>query len=62
MSTKSDKSKGKPDPQKMAALRSLPLEIKQKITGEEAEAFLHNEVLPDSLIEKLKDYIVIENE
>ena len=49
---------GKPDPQRMRILRALPLQIKDKITGEEAQAFLYNEVLPVSLLEKLKDYIV----
>lgn len=44
----------------MAVLRTLPIEIKQKITGEEAQAFLYNEELPDSLMEKLKDYLVPE--
>lgn len=47
----------KPDPQRVAVLRSLPLEIKEQITGEEAEAFMYNKELPDSLLEKLKDYI-----
>ncbi len=47
----------KPDPQRMAVLRALPLEIKQQITGEEAQAFLYNEELPESLLEKLKDYL-----
>ena len=47
----------KPDPQRVAVLRSLPLEIKQQITGDEAEAFMYNRELPDSLLEKLKDYI-----
>lgn len=49
-----------PDPERMAILRSLPVEIKQQITGEEAAAFLHKEELPDSLMEKLKDYILPE--
>jgi hypothetical protein len=49
--------KEKPDPQRMAILRSLPLEIKEQISGEEAQAFLYNEELPDSLMEKLKDYL-----
>ena len=49
--------KEKPDPQRMAILRSLPMEIKEQITGEEAQAFLYNEELPDSLMEKLKDYL-----
>jgi len=52
-----DHRKGKPDPARMAALRSLPLEIKQQITGEEARAFLYNEELPESLLVKLKDYL-----
>ena len=52
--------KDKPDPQRMAVLRSLPLEIKQQITGEEAQAFLYKEELPASLLEKLKDYLVDE--
>ena len=47
----------KPNPQRMAVLRSLPLEIKQQINGEEAQAFLYNEELPESLMEKLKDYL-----
>ena len=48
--------KEKPDPQRMAVLRALPLEIKQLITGEEAQAFIYKEELPESLLEKLKDY------
>jgi len=52
---------GKPDPARMAILRSLPVEIKQQITGKEAQAFLYKEELPDSLLEKLKDYIVPED-
>jgi len=50
--------KRKPDPGKMQALRSLPLEVKQSLTKEEADAFLYDEVWPDSLLEKLKDYLV----
>lgn len=52
-----DKPKEKPDPQRVAVLRTLPLEIKQQITGEEAEAFMYNRELPESLLEKLKDYL-----
>ena len=47
----------KPDPRRVAVLRSLPTEIKEQITGEEAEAFMYNRELPDSLLEKLKDYL-----
>jgi hypothetical protein len=50
--------KEKPDPERMAILRSLPLEVKQQISGEEAQAFLYKEELPDSLLEKLKGYLV----
>ncbi len=49
--------KTKPDPQRMAVLRALPLEIKQQITGEEAQAFLYKEELPESLLDKLKGYL-----
>jgi len=54
--------KKKPDPERMAVLRSLPIEIKQQITGEEARAFLYREPLPESLLEKLKDYLVPDEE
>ncbi|MCP3890689.1 MAG: hypothetical protein GY702_17735 [Desulfobulbaceae bacterium] len=52
-----DAKKSKPDPQRVAVLRSLPLELKEQISGEEAEAFMYNKELPDSLLEKLKDYL-----
>ncbi len=55
-----DAQKEKPDPQRVAILRSLPLEVKEQITGEEAEAFMYNRELPESLLEKLKDYLVEE--
>jgi len=46
----------------MRILRALPLQIKDKITGEEAQAILYDEIWPDSLLEKLKDYIVPDDE
>ena len=49
--------KKKPNPERVAMLRSLPLEIKSQITGEEAQAFMYGEDLPESLLEKLKDYL-----
>ncbi|MGW8161648.1 MAG: hypothetical protein ACWGN1_05320 [Desulfobulbales bacterium] len=49
--------KKKPNQERMAVLRSLPLSIKQQITGEEARAFLYMEDLPESLLVKLKDYL-----
>ena len=51
-------TKRKPDSGKMEALRSLPLEIKQSLTKEEVDAFLYEETWPDSLLEKLKDFLV----
>jgi hypothetical protein len=50
--------KKKADPARVQVLRMLPLEIKESITKEEANAFLFEDVWPDSLKEKLKDYIV----
>lgn len=48
-----------PDPERMAILRSLPIEVKQQISGEEAAAFLNKEgEVPESLVEKLKDYLI----
>jgi hypothetical protein len=55
METNSEKRK--PDPAKMQILRSLPLKIKQSLTKEEVDAFLYEEIWPDSLKDKLKDYI-----
>ena len=50
----------KPDPARLAALKGLPLEIVDSFTKEELQAYLYEEVWPDSLQEKLKDYIVEE--
>lgn len=53
-------SSKRPDPSKLAALKSLPIEIVDSFTKEELNAFLYEDVWPDSLREKLKDYIVDE--
>ena len=50
----------KPDPLKLEALRNLPSDVMSLLTKEEIQAFLHEEEWPDSLREKLKDYIVDE--
>jgi hypothetical protein len=47
----------KPDSDRVVFLRSLPLEVKEKITGEEAEAFMFEKNIPESLYEKIKDYM-----
>ncbi|MDY6988881.1 MAG: hypothetical protein SWQ30_12595 [Thermodesulfobacteriota bacterium] len=54
--------KRKPDPAKMQALRSLPVTVKQSLTKDEADAFLYDDVWPDSLLEKLKGYLVEKRE
>jgi len=51
-----------PNPDRVAFLRSLPLEVKQNITGEESEAFMFEKDIPESLYEKIKDYITEDNE
>jgi hypothetical protein len=63
MSNITDKHQGrKPDPEKIAFLRALPLEVKQQLTGEETEAFMFGEELPPALLEKLKDYLIDEEQ
>lgn len=58
MSEITDRHQGKkPDPARVAFLRALPGEVKQQLTGPETEAFMYNEALPESLLEKLKDYL-----
>ena len=47
----------KPDSERVTFLRSLPLEVKENITGEEAEAFMFGKDIPESLYEKIKDFI-----
>ena len=51
-----------PDPDRVAFLRPLPLEIKQTITGEEAEIFMYEEEIPESLYEKIKEHITEDNQ
>jgi hypothetical protein len=46
--------------ERIDALKSLPLELKKSLTIEEVNAFLFEEEWPDSLQEKLKDYLVEE--
>lgn len=60
MEHKAPLDKGKIVPERMEVLKSLPVEIKQQLTGEEAQAFLYGEELPEELIKKLKDYLVEE--
>ena len=47
----------KPDPARIEALRNLPGEVMSSLTKEEINAFLHSDEWPDSLKEKLKDFL-----
>jgi hypothetical protein len=54
-----DKSTGKkPDPERLAVLRSLPKDVVESLSKEEMNAFLNEDMWPDSLADKLKDYMV----
>ncbi|MDZ7698628.1 MAG: hypothetical protein U5R49_17455 [Deltaproteobacteria bacterium] len=46
-----------PLPGRMEVLRELPSELMKSLTKKEIQAFLFEEVWPDSLQEKLKDYL-----
>ena len=53
------KSSGRePDSKRLEALRMLPEKIMRNLTREEIDAFLHKDEWPDSLREKLKDYLM----
>lgn len=59
MSSISDKHHGKkPDSERVAFLRALPLEVKQQLTGRETEDFMYGDEPSPSLLAKLKDYLV----
>ncbi len=50
--------KKRPDPDKVAFLRSLPADVKASISGEEAEQFMFGTEIPESLYYKIKDYLL----
>lgn len=54
--------KKQPDPAKVDFLRSLPVDIKASITGEEAEQFMFGDEIPESLYHKIKDYLLESDE
>ena len=51
------KSNREPDPERVKALQQLPGKIVKQLTKEEVHAFLFDDVWPDSLRDKLKDFI-----
>ena len=58
MASENKKAETRPDPERVKALQSLPKEIMASLTKEEVAAFLEKEVWPETLKEKLKDYLV----
>jgi hypothetical protein len=56
-----EESKGqKPIPERLEALKTLPESILKTFTKEEVKAFLHDDLWPESLREKLKNYMADE--
>jgi hypothetical protein len=49
--------KREPAAERLAAFRDLPAEILEKLTKEEVKTFLYDDEWPDSLREKLEDYL-----
>ena len=46
-----------PDPLRLEALRNLPKKVLHSLTKEEIQAFVRSDEWPESLKEKLKDYM-----
>ncbi len=51
------KNQRQPRPERLQALRALPPHVVQSLTKEEVQAFLFEDEWPDSMAEKLKDYL-----
>ena len=62
MMNQEESKKQKPIPERLDALKNLPESILQVLTKEEVKAFLHDDVWPESLREKLEGYLVNEEE
>lgn len=54
------KDKKKIEKERQMSYESLPPSIKESLTEEEKELFLHAEAWPDSLFEKLGEFIIKE--
>ena len=52
------KKRQEPLPGRMEALRSLPANVLRRLTKQEVKAFLFKEEWPDSMQDKLKEYLV----
>jgi len=56
---KSQTVKKEPKPGRIEAFRELPGDILRSLNKKEIKAFLFEDEWPDSLAEKLKEYIVV---
>lgn len=55
--TDEDRKKATPDPERVKVLSNLPKEIVEQLSKEEVNAFLFEDLWPDSLRDKLKDFM-----
>ena len=53
-----NKTTKQPKPGRVEAFRELPEDILKRLTKDEIRAFMFEDEWPESLAEKLKDYIV----
>jgi hypothetical protein len=56
--SKEQSTGSRPDPERLEALRRLPKEILNRLSKDEVKAFLYEEDWPDSLKEKLGEYLM----
>ena len=61
MTRKNKVQKKEPDPERKGALESLPPHIRESLTEEETDLFLFGEEWPESLFEKMNEFIVKDN-
>jgi len=55
---KKDSVQGRPDPARLELVKNLPKEVLQSLTKEEVKALLSEGEWPESLQEKLKEFVV----
>ncbi len=58
MSKNNKKLSKKPDPERQQAFKSLPPHIRESMTPEEVEIFLYGSEWPETLFDKLDEFIV----
>ena len=58
MMNREESKEQKPIPERLEALKNLPESTVKTLTKEEVKAFMFEEEWPESLAEKLKDYMV----